>query len=148
MTSWCGVVWWWFFLPIIILHQQKLFWVVLGCWMGCGNSWSFKDASRAIEGKFKDSPRLLEWCFVCASNMFMQSFWMLQQCSVMLQGYSGLVIVTAQPQTQPKSTSTRVGVDKVISWTPPTLTFKALPDNLWSWFLLCNLILTQLDEIW
>ena len=32
-------------------------------------------------------------------------------------------IVTAQPQPQPKSTLTRVGVDKVISWTtttPPT----------------------------
>ena len=28
-------------------------------------------------------------------------------------------IVTAQPQPQPNSTSTRVGVDKVISWTTP-----------------------------
>ena len=34
-----------------------------------------------------------------------------------------LNIVTAQPQAQPNSTSTQVGVDKVISWTtttPPT----------------------------
>ena len=27
------------------------------------------------------------------------------------------IIVTAQPQPQPNSTSTRLGVDKVISWT-------------------------------
>jgi hypothetical protein len=33
----------------------------------------------------------------------------------------GFEIVTAQPQPQPNSTSTRVGVDKVISWsTTPT----------------------------
>ena len=30
-----------------------------------------------------------------------------------------LFIVTAQPQPQPNSTSTRVGSDKVISWTTP-----------------------------
>jgi hypothetical protein len=41
-------------------------------------------------------------------------------------------IVTAKPQSQPNSTSTRVGVDKVISWTTthhhPSKTFKQLPD--------------------
>ena len=31
--------------------------------------------------------------------------------------------------------------------TPPPGTFKALPDNLGSWFSVCNLILTKLDEI-
>ena len=34
------VVWWWWcgvFLPIIIQPQQKLFEVVLGCWLSCGN---------------------------------------------------------------------------------------------------------------
>ena len=36
-----------------------------------------------------------------------------------------MVFVTAQPQPQPNSTSTRVGVDKVISWTThPTPPFK------------------------
>ena len=30
-----------------------------------------------------------------------------------------LPVVTAQPQPQPNSTSTRVGVDKVISWPTP-----------------------------
>jgi hypothetical protein len=35
---WCGVVWWCgFFLPIIEPPQQKLFKVVLVCWLGCGN---------------------------------------------------------------------------------------------------------------
>ena len=29
---------------------------------------------------------------------------------------------------------------------PTTQTFKALPDNLGSWFLVCNLILTQLER--
>ena len=63
------------------------------------------------------------------------------------------VAVTAQPKPQPNSTLTQVGVDKVISWTTtpphhPSSTFKALPDNIGSWFSVCNLILTQLDEIW
>ena len=31
--------------------------------------------------------------------------------------------------------------------THPPQTFKALPGNLGSWFLVCNFILTQLDEI-
>jgi hypothetical protein len=40
---WCGrvVVWCcgevWFFLPILIPPQQKLFYVVFGCLLGCGN---------------------------------------------------------------------------------------------------------------
>jgi hypothetical protein len=48
------------------------------------------------------------------------------------------IVVTAQPQPQPNSTLTQVGVDKVISWsTPPppppphhhpSSTFKQLPD--------------------
>ena len=42
--------------------------------------------------------------------------------------------------SQPNSTSTPVGSDKVLS--------KVLPGNLGSWFSVCNLILTQLDEIW
>ena len=60
------------------------------------------------------------------------------------------IFVTVQPQ--PYSTSTQVGSDKVISWTThttlPKKTFKALLDNLGSWFLVCKLILTQLDNIW
>ena len=40
------------------------------------------------------------------------------------------VIVRAQPQPQPNSTSTRVGVDKVNSWT--TTHPLKLPDNLGS----------------
>jgi hypothetical protein len=31
---------------------------------------------------------------------------------------------------------------------PTTETFKAYPGNTGSWFLVCNLILTQLDELW
>ena len=56
--------------------------------------------------------------------------------------------VTAQPQPQLNSTSTWVGVEKVISWTITTTTsktFKALLDNIGSWFSVCNLILTQLE---
>ena len=49
------------------------------------------------------------------------------------------------------STSTQVESDKVLSRTthpPTTTTFKALPDKVGSWFSVCNLILTQLDELW
>ena len=35
----------------------------------------------------------------------------------MIQGDKLHIIVTAQPQPQPNSTLTRVGVEKVISWT-------------------------------
>ena len=39
------------------------------------------------------------------------------------------------------------------NWVEPTTptttqTFNAVPDNLWSWFSVCYLILTQLEEIW
>ena len=56
--------------------------------------------------------------------------------------------------SETNSTSTWVWSDKVITWTttnpPPHLpkTFKALPHNLGRIFLVCNLILTQLEEIW
>ena len=43
----------------------------------------------------------------------------------------------------PTTTSTPVGI---IGWLGLT-TFKALPDNLGSWFSVCYLILTKLDEI-
>jgi hypothetical protein len=50
---------------------------------------------------FKQDPRIpLSW-----QSFFMVPLW------------APLKIVTAQPQPQPNSTSTRVGVDKVISWT-------------------------------
>ena len=39
---------------------------------------------------------------------------------------SGEFVVTAQPQPQNNSTSTRVGVDKVISWTTTTTTHPTL----------------------
>jgi hypothetical protein len=58
----------------------------------------------------------------------------------------------------PTQPNLKVGIDKVMGWPtpptphhtthPPTETFKALPGNPGSWFLVCNLILTQLDEIW
>jgi hypothetical protein len=32
--------------------------------------------------------------------------------------------------------------------TPGLITIRAVLDNLGSWFLACNLILTQLDELW
>jgi hypothetical protein len=51
------------------------------------------------------------------------------------------------------SSSTQVEGDKVDHppttphyTTPPTTTFKALPDNLGSWLSVCNLILTQLER--
>ena len=42
----------WFFLPIIIPPQQKLFWVVLGCWLGCGNSPYFGGHFQIIASTF------------------------------------------------------------------------------------------------
>ena len=59
------------------------------------------------------------------------------------------IIVTGQPQPQPKSISTRVGIDKVIRWTThPTNPHHTNPLKLLRHFqTTCNLILTQLDEI-
>ena len=51
----------------------------------------------------------------------------------------------------PTSTQKRSWCDHIMQWNPlhhPTETFKALPGNPGSWFSVCNLILTQLDEIW
>ena len=59
-------------------------------------------------------------------------------------------ILTNKIFSQPNSTSTQVGSDKLLRRTttpPPPPPPLKLPGNLGSWFSVCNLILTQLDEI-
>ena len=67
-----------------------------------------------------------------------------------------IMINYCRSPTQPRLYSIR---DKSVGWTTPnpphhpthtqpSQTFMALPGNLGSWLLVCNLILTQLDEIW
>ena len=57
------------------------------------------------------------------------------------------VIVTAQLQPNTKMVWPHNAVEPTHHPTT-TDTLKALPGNLGSWFSVCNLILTQLDEIW
>ena len=59
--------------------------------------------------------------FLARGYLYYHDYW---QRSCLLYKHNTILdtIVTAQPQPQPNSTSTLVGVDKVISWTthPPT----------------------------
>ena len=64
-----------------------------------------------------------------------------------LQYYYSLLLLS-----QSNYNAKRSWGDHTIKWNPPppptTQTFKALPGNPGSWFSACNLMLTQLDEIW
>ena len=70
----------------------------------------------------------------------------LEDASVLSNTWMGWLFCHSPTQPQQE-----LELDLIMSRKPPTThpgTFKALPDNLGSWFSVCNLILTKPDKIW
>ena len=94
---------------------------------------------------------LKSWSSICGYDIYLESIQLYFSNQLFLN-----IVVTTQLQHKTKLGWPHNWVEPTPPHhhpTPPpphptTQTFKALPGNPGSWFSVCNLILTQLDELW